>query len=270
MADGAGMGSVRPGQFVDYCGARLFVPFGHFDEAHMVGGGQPEPHVLSMFARLVGAGDVVIDVGANIGTHSFALASLVGGAGRVYAVEADIDNAASLRVSIVESAATTIRLLAVAAADGPGMIRCLSTTATNSVFSAAAGEGTEKVAVTVRLDDVVDGPVAFIKLDIEGAELLALHGLSRTIAQSRPTVLSEYSPTYMAATLGRDRSEEFFDFFAERDYVCFYLDPWGGLAPVPDVAALHAVREAALDRLTWNHIDVLFAPREHRLVASAS
>src|ERR1700730_11531990 len=42
---------------------------------------------IILFGRLLLAGDVVIDVGANIGTHTLPLARLVGASGTVYAYE---------------------------------------------------------------------------------------------------------------------------------------------------------------------------------------
>lgn len=270
MGHSAQEGHVRPGRFVDYFGARLFVPAGHFDEAHMLAGGRPEHHVLSAFSRLVRPGDVVVDVGANIGTHTFALATLVGPGGRVYAVEADIDNAASLRVSVLESGASNVRLLPVAASDAPGLIGALSSVATNTTFSGAACDGGAKVAVAVMLDAVISEPVALIKLDIEGAELLALRGLARTVDRSRPLVMSEFSPAYIEANLGRDRSDEFFAFFADRDYRCFFLNPFTGPEPVADYHELLAVQRDSVQRLSWNHIDVLFAPRESAAAVRAS
>jgi len=46
-----------------------------------------EPHLLEVFDRFVNPGDVVIDVGANVGYHTVQLAKRVGANGRVYAVE---------------------------------------------------------------------------------------------------------------------------------------------------------------------------------------
>lgn len=54
---------------------------------------------------------------------------------------------------------------------------------------------TRKMLVQVRrLDDVVprDAPVAFIKIDVEGAEFLVLHGARETITRTRPVVVFEF------------------------------------------------------------------------------
>jgi hypothetical protein len=43
----------------------------------------------------------------------------------------------------------------------------------------------------VRLDDVHFGPVAFIKIDVEGMELMVLQGGSRILSEQRPVVMAE-------------------------------------------------------------------------------
>ena len=91
-------------------------------------------------------------------------------------------------------------------------------------------------------------------------ELLALNGLTRTIARCRPTILSEFSPRYIADALGCDRSDEFFEFFASRDFACFYLDPYRELTEIRDHAELIATHAAAKTRFDWNHIDLVFHP----------
>ena len=54
---------------------------------------------------------------------------------------------------------------------------------------------TRETTVEVRrLDDVVaaDAPVAFIKIDVEGAEFLVLRGARSTIARTRPVIVFEF------------------------------------------------------------------------------
>lgn len=44
-----------------------------------------EPHIQRLIARIVPTGATVVDVGANIGVHTVALAAAVGPTGTVYA-----------------------------------------------------------------------------------------------------------------------------------------------------------------------------------------
>ena len=252
----------RAGHLIDYLGAKLFVPHGHFDEEHLLSGGVPEPHVLNTFKRFVKEGDSVMDVGANIGTHALALAALVGSKGLVFAVEADVDNVATLRTSLTQSSIHNIMLLSVAASDRFGLIRAVATTMTNSVFSDQADQRGVKVACMLPLDNIIDRAISFIKIDIEGAELLAFFGMTKLINKDRPSILCEFSPIYIKNTLGSDRSAELFGFFSDRNYCCFYIDPHGALHPCADFQALRAAHGSALEQFGWNHIDIIFLPDE--------
>jgi len=77
----------------------------------------------------------------------------------------------------------------------------------------------------VRLDDILgDVPVRLIKLDIEGGELNALKGATRTLERCHPAIVLE-------AGLGAaDRygvtPEIMFDFFQKLDYGLWTLDSW--------------------------------------------
>jgi hypothetical protein len=52
---------------------------------------------------------------------------------------------------------------------------------------------------TARLDDVLDHAPQLIKMDIEGAELAALRGMSRLLRSEAPTLIIEHNPESAAA-----------------------------------------------------------------------
>ncbi|MEH6518443.1 MAG: FkbM family methyltransferase [Halioglobus sp.] len=59
-----------------------------------------EPFETSLFVDLLKPGDVVVDVGANLGYFSIIAGALIGGAGRVFAFEPDPDNYALVLANI--------------------------------------------------------------------------------------------------------------------------------------------------------------------------
>jgi FkbM family methyltransferase len=140
-----------------------------------------------LIAREVRPRMVAVDVGANIGCYTLALARRVGGDGRVYALEPE---------------ARCFELLCRATGGG----RCIQVDARQvaageysgwtSLYVAEADHGDHRVApaaderrvVTVRavsLDDLLaDAPrVDFVKLAVQGAEVSALRGMRRTLAR---------------------------------------------------------------------------------------
>jgi FkbM family methyltransferase len=143
------------------------------------------------FRAAVRPGQVVIDAGANVGAYSVLFGHWVGAAGRVYAFEPDpaafdglvrhisingLDGRVRpIRAAIAERSSSATRL-AVAAS---GTSRLVD--ATGSV-----GQDTIDVAA-VSIDEFCrDEGVRpdVIKIDVEGAELAALRGARRTIAET--------------------------------------------------------------------------------------
>ena len=149
------------------------------------------------------AGDVVLDVGANIGIFTLLAASRVGPGGRVIAVEPIARNRQLLARAAQVNGFARIELIAGAASDRTGTMQLRTHPHTsNSATPAAAGEllrDARGVVVSVPAL-VLDERCAdldrldLLKIDIEGMEPLALRGLERTIARLRPILLSEFNP----------------------------------------------------------------------------
>lgn len=69
-----------------------------------------------------------------------------------------------------------------------------------------------------KLDSYNFQDVDAIKIDVEGSELLVIHGAKETIDRCRPSVQVEIVPKQ--CTLFGYEPQDLYDFFAERDYVC--------------------------------------------------
>lgn len=152
----------------------------------------------------VAPGATVVDVGANIGYNTVYLARRVGARGRVIAIEPAADNVRVLRENVAANALANVVVHAVAA--GPTReVRDLflrgDTSAVNSLFHEsvyAAVTGVEKVVV-VPLDEIVDDHADFIKIDVEGAELDALEGMTRLLSHPDVTLVVEWHPRLQEA-----------------------------------------------------------------------
>lgn len=139
------------------------------------------------------AGDVVVDVGAGIGSETLTFAPAVGPEGRVVAIEAHPRTAACLsrnvRVNGLEN--VDVLELAVADADATLVLGDDDQHLGNSVVRA----GRRGVEVPARrLDDVLRdadvSQVALLKMNIEGAEVRALDGAARTLAATDHVVIA--------------------------------------------------------------------------------
>ncbi len=156
--------------------------------------------------RLVKAGDVALDVGANIGFYTMQLARAVGRSGTVIAVEPDTRNLELLRQSVELNKFENIRVVASAVAIKPGKGTLFRTDsyADNALVAdrvdGVDGAAVDSIPVEIRtLDEIVARnaikEVNFVKIDIDGSEPLALQGMRQTIAASKDIkIIAEYTP----------------------------------------------------------------------------
>lgn len=148
-----------------------------------------EPVVAALMLSLVKEGDKVLDVGANVGVHALPLAAKVGPTGRVYAVEPEPDNLALLRRNVADNGHANVVVLPFAASDRAGTVRLYKSDdnqGDHRLFD-AGGDRPGVEVKAARLDDLIAdaAPLALAKLDVQGAEGLALEGM-RGLAERSP------------------------------------------------------------------------------------
>ncbi len=157
-------------------------------------------HFLESYLR---PGDVFIDVGANIGLYTLLAAQRVGPGGRVCSFEPVPGTAARLRQQVALNELTNITVEELAVSDAPGTVPIYLPPAGNSGMAslfAYTDELRAPVAVAATtLDAYTHGwpAVRLVKMDIEGAEWLALQGMQQLLATQRPALLLELEPTIL-------------------------------------------------------------------------
>jgi FkbM family methyltransferase len=140
-------------------------------------------------AAIVRPGDVVFDVGANVGFFTLLASRLAGPGGRVVAIEPFARNLDFLRQHIALNQLANVVVVAQAVADQPGTGAFAPGRSPSMGRLDASGI---PVAVTTLDALVASGtvpPPRVIKMDIEGAESRALSGARRTLADHRPIIL---------------------------------------------------------------------------------
>ncbi len=146
-------------------------------------------------------GDTVLDIGSNIGTHALAFAELVGDSGHVICFEPHPVNFELLSANVRTNSLTQIQLHQWALSKASGRLwMSIPDLNSSSNLGALRAEVQSRSEIpifsqfeveAVRLDDVHFGPVAFIKIDVEGMELMVLQGGSRILSEQRPVVMAE-------------------------------------------------------------------------------
>jgi FkbM family methyltransferase len=165
---------------------------------------------VALLLQVLKPGDVVLDVGANIGTHTVALATQVTATGSVYAVEPQRLTFQLLCANVALNALTNVVCLnaAVGETEGTTRIPTLDPLVENNFggLPAQGHDSGEEVKV-IRLDDLSLPRCNLIKIDVEGMETGVLAGARRTIREFRPVLFVENNSQERSAAVLKSLDE---------------------------------------------------------------
>ena len=144
-----------------------------------------------LLRRALNTGDVVVDVGAQLGYFSLSAARAVGPSGRVIAVEPMAVNRDRLHRNVELNGFTNIEVVAEAAGERVGTERFASRSARHQTSWGGFAESGDVEVHTRPLDAIlaglgVDG-IAFLKIDVEGGEPDVLAGAKALLDTPRFT-----------------------------------------------------------------------------------
>ncbi|MEK7994843.1 MAG: FkbM family methyltransferase [Planctomycetota bacterium] len=175
--------------------------------------GATDPWLLGMVWELVNPGEVVWDIGANLGLFSFAAAYRAGPRGKVLALEPDTWLVDLLRRSarLAATGQADVEILPVAASDvvGPARFNIAQRARAANYLD---GEGTDQAGgrretqtvLAVNCDWLLEHYPApqVLKIDVEGAEAKVLAGSIKLLTRAdRPKVLCEVCPQNSASVV---------------------------------------------------------------------
>lgn len=143
-----------------------------------------------LFGSFIKPGDVVFDIGAQAGFYTLLASKFTGVKGKIFSFEPFPENFKNIKRHLKLNNIQNVKVLDLAISDRSGEIGFMVGTST---FTGTISEsGTIKVK-TESLDNLlVTGeilPPNVIKIDIEGAEFLALSGAKNTLEKYRPIIL---------------------------------------------------------------------------------
>jgi FkbM family methyltransferase len=167
-----------------------------------------ESHVTRVLNEALRAGSTFVDVGANVGFHTFLAATTVGPTGAVVAVEPSSENCRLLQLSKAENHADHVSILPFALDRTAGVRYISAHIGTNAGLIPDArehlldGRGTPVYAST--LDDIAPPRVDVMKIDVEGAEFRVLEGGRKTLERDKPVIVMEFSCEMTQRTSGVD------------------------------------------------------------------
>jgi FkbM family methyltransferase len=228
------------------------------------GPGGLEPGTRRVLTKFLSPGMTFVDVGAHIGILTLAGARAVGPTGKVLAIEPGPTAFEALRRTVAVSGLTS-RITALRQAAGAHQERRTfyvrnvlghsSITPSDSHSEASSDEIEVELSP---LDDLlpVGERVDLVKIDVEGAELAVLAGMSRIIAENPYLVMiAEFGPSHLRAT--KTDPEYWFASFRNQGFEPLVIDELSGqcrpvdlneLTKIESVNILFARKPAALSR----------------------
>jgi FkbM family methyltransferase len=190
---------------------------------------------LTIVRQLVGAGSVVVDLGANIGVFTKVLSDLVGPSGTVISVEPVPQTFDVLSRNVHSLGMSNVSCVNAAVSDSPGSVvmelpKYRSGGVNFYQASVVAGDPTSSSkprqhihVPAVTLDSLVagKGTIGFVKCDVEGHELACLSGAH--------SLLTSHSPAWLIEIWGdpedaRGKARQTFQVFENHSYASWWFD----------------------------------------------
>ena len=167
-----------------------------------------EPKTLKLYKKILNIGDIILDIGANIGSHTLPLALITGKSGKVFAIEPTeyALNKLHKNISLNKDLACHISVhqVMLVADDNEHLESDIYSSWPlfhdgKRIHPEHKGQlmGT-KGAVALTLDQMVRQllitTIDFIKLDVDGHEYSVLMGGKETLKTYTPKILMEFAP----------------------------------------------------------------------------
>jgi len=164
-----------------------------------------DPRITEFVLTNLSPGMLFMDIGANVGHFTLVAAQRVGPSGRVVAVEPNPSVAEQLRQNIARSGLSNVAVVEAACsganerrsfylADASG----IGTTGGSSFSRQNAETDTCVEVACLTVDQLVESTktthVDLVKIDVEGAEMSVLRGMTGTLKRFRPRLITEIHP----------------------------------------------------------------------------
>lgn len=214
----------------------------------LIRNGEWEPNVEHTIVTALRPGDIAIDVGANVGYHTLAMAGAVGSRGQIHAFEANPDLMRLLRATVRVNGVDWVSLYECAALDQSGTV-ALATAPEHygsghiiNDTRSSDHDATYSIRVdvpAVTLDAVLADRVRsvdLIRMDIEGSEPLALRGAETLIRRSpKLKIITEWSVGMIGCHAD---VSGFVDWLVGLGFGFWLIEPGGGLTNLAPSALL--------------------------------
>lgn len=164
---------------------------------------RPRETYVELFIHYLRPGMTVIDGGAHVGLYTLLASRAVGSDGLVVPFEPDRYNLSALQLNVRRAGAANIVVVPKALSNAPGTATFYETASTIGSSLLQRPDSRRHTVETTSIDAELEGRAVselIVKLNVEGAEALALEGMRETLARvDAVTVFIEMNPPLLEA-----------------------------------------------------------------------
>ncbi|NMG05944.1 FkbM family methyltransferase [Brasilonema sp. UFV-L1] len=187
-----------------------------------------EINIVKQFLR---AGDIFVDVGANIGLYTILASNIVGQGGRVIAFEPSNQISKHLRRNLEINFIKNVKVEQIALSRENGLATWSGVMDTNEGAGSIIRNPENYTSIieevkTLKFDDYFVShafkKIRFMKIDVEGAEMLVLQGMSQVLEKKAVEYLMIEVSDYLLPTVGSS-SQELFQMLQKSGYDLYLI-----------------------------------------------
>jgi FkbM family methyltransferase len=172
--------------------------------------GVREPYLTEAIQKEIKEGDVIVDIGANIGYYTLQVARLAGDNGKVYAIEPVPENVELLKKNIELNDYSNIEVFQLAVGDVNKTAYVYITDRRNTAAMIETQASIDKAPVELTtLDKFLENkpPPSLIRMDVEGYEAEIMKGMRGLLESNKPLkLIIEIHPLYYVT---KEKREDF-------------------------------------------------------------
>jgi FkbM family methyltransferase len=202
------------------------------DSLNLAVGSNYKPMESKVLEEEVKTNNTVLDIGANIGDDTLLLAKIVGSKGKIYAFEPDPENFKLLQKNIKTNKYRNVVCINKAVSDKDGKIK-LFLSENNKADHRIYGSEFDRKHIKVNMVSIdsyfknKNQKIDVIKIDIQGAEMLAFEGMKNTLRRNKyPKILCEFWPIGLRRC--GSSAGLYLKFLRKLGYTIYFIDESGG------------------------------------------
>jgi len=176
-------------KFVNINGYKLFINRKDYRGCSDILKGTYELEETEIVKQAVKKGDVVVDLGANIGYYTLLLSKLVGKNGKVFSFEPEPKNFALLKNNVKTNKCSNVILENKGVSDRTGKAKLWLRSDSNKgghrliPINKSIHHSKPIEIDIITFDDYFKDKIDFVKIDVEGAEIMVLKGMKNALKE---------------------------------------------------------------------------------------